>query len=320
MIILTGIITNKYLSLASIYKQSNMVNNFLVQRISKGTGSFFASASIAISILSTINLNSSRVLASFVNTLNVPSQAISEMNTITQRGYSVKSVVFPPNGAFGIVYGDNGYYPYLLPQQLVNNLSTINKQQKTINSIVFTPSGQWIVIFDGNGFYTSTNFPKDVDNKLVQINKQKLTINSVAFTPYGGWVIIYGNNRSYSNKIPQSLSNRIADINKANQIINNISFTNNGGWITIYNNGSNAAWDNIPPLLVDTIKKRYAESARLTSVAFAPNNGWVLFFNRLNTPEYQQLLNNQLTQSGKSFLERSQATQCQVSDCKYILK
>ncbi|MHC5674509.1 hypothetical protein [Nostoc sp.] len=73
MVTLTGTITNEYLNLASIYKQSNMVNNFLVQHISKGTGRFFASASIAISILSTIGLSSSRAWADSIYTTNIRS-------------------------------------------------------------------------------------------------------------------------------------------------------------------------------------------------------------------------------------------------------
>ncbi|MEH2131660.1 MAG: hypothetical protein V7K86_13690, partial [Nostoc sp.] len=277
MIILTGIITNKYLSLASIYKQNNMVNNFLVQHISKGTGRFFASASIAISILSTIGLSSSRVWADYVYTNNIPSLAQTDIQAINKQGASIDNVVFPLNGGFGIVYGTYGYYTSFLPQELLNDLSTINKQKLTINSIVFTPSGQWLVIYGKNGFYRSTNFPQDVTNALLQINKQNFTINSVAFTPYGGWVIIYGGNGSYQSQsnIPQALSNKIVDINKAKQTIKYITFTNNGEWIIIYDQGNsrgNAAfWSkNFPQQVITAINKIYADSGQITTIAFTP--------------------------------------------------
>jgi len=85
-----------------------MVNNFLVQHISKGNGRLFASASIAISILSTIGLSSSRVLADYVYTNNIPSLAQTKIQTISKQDRSIDNVVFPRNGGFGIVYGRYG--------------------------------------------------------------------------------------------------------------------------------------------------------------------------------------------------------------------
>ncbi|MBC6429873.1 hypothetical protein FM036_03035 [Nostoc sp. HG1] len=266
-----------------------MANNFLVQHISKGTGRFFASASIAISILSTIGLSSSPVWADSIYTTNIPSLAKTEIQTINKQGRSIGNVVFPPNGGFGIVYGNYGYSTSLLPRELLNALSTINKQKLTINSIVFTPSRQWIVIYGKNGFYRSTNFPQDVTNQLLQINKRNFTINSVAFTPYGGWVIIYGGSGYAYINIPPALSNKISDINKeAKKIIKYITFTNNGEWIIIYDkgnsNGNGAFWSkNFPQQVITTIKKIYADSGEITTIAFTSNNGWALSYDNFTT-------------------------------------
>ncbi|MEH1904965.1 MAG: serpin family protein [Nostoc sp.] len=75
-----------------------MANNFLIQHISKGTARFFASASIAIGILSTIGLSSSRAWADSFDTSNIPSLAQIDIQTINQQCSTINNVVvFPPN-------------------------------------------------------------------------------------------------------------------------------------------------------------------------------------------------------------------------------
>lgn len=270
-----------------------MSNNFLVRQILKTGSNFFVGASIVIGALCPIVLTSSRALAGYAYTNNIPTDAANEIKTLDNKGITPNTIAFTPDGGWVILYNKNSAAWNNIPPDAANAILTLNKQGSTINTIAFTPKGQWIIIYNGNGVHWSGNFPQDAANAILTINKQGKTIDCVAFTSTGEWVIIgnEGYNAYLSKNFPQVVSNEINSIlrRSVTQIfsIQSVVFAPNGGWGIIYNGGSNFTSSNIPQPLTYTINTELQFSQHPLVVAFTPKNGWVLEYGLvLYTPAY----------------------------------
>lgn len=263
-----------------------MSNNFLVRQILKAGSSFFVGASIAIGTLCPIVFTSSRALADYTYTSDIPTEAINIIQTLGSQGINSNTIAFTPAGEWVFLYGRNGAIGSKnFPGDAASVIQTLQKQNVLINTIAFTPKGEWVIIANNNVAIGSKNFPGDAASQLQTLQKQGSTINCVAFTPNGEWVIIANNGFSAygSNNLPQDVVNQIQTIlqnyavNSISYSIQRVAFAPNGGWAIIYNAGANTTSSNVPAL-ADTIKTNYPKGYHPLDIAFTPKNGWVLVY------------------------------------------
>ena len=258
-----------------------MSNNFVVRQIVKAGGSFFVGASIAIGTLCPIVLNSSRVLADDIYSLDIPTDAANEFKTLYNQGITPKTIAFTPDGGWVILYNNNEAAWNNIPQDAANVILALNKQGSTINTIAFAPNGGWVIIFDGNHYYPSGNFPQDALDGLNKTKSLYLTksINTIAFTPDGEWVIIFNGNGYYpsANFSPDAL-NELATLNKQGSTIKSVAFSSNGGFVILYDSNGYYITNNVPQGVANAIVTEANAGYNLTNIAFTSDNGWALLY------------------------------------------
>ena len=260
-----------------------MSNNLVRQTLKTGS-SFFVGALMAIGTLCPIVLNSSRALAGYSYTSDIPTEAGNDIQALDKQNIH-PTIAFTPTGEWVIIYNDNSAVGSKnFPGDAASEIQALEKGNILINTIAFTPKGEWVIIANNNVPIGSKNFPGDAASVLQTLQKQGSTIDCIAFTPNGEWVIIgnKGFNAYWSKNLPQDVSNEINTILQNYSIhgitytIQRVVFAPNGGWGIIYNGGSNFTSSNIPQELSDTIKTELNLSEHPLNIAFTPKNGWVL--------------------------------------------
>lgn len=265
--------------------EDDVSKNFLLRGFLKIGSYVVASASVAISVLFPIMLNSSKVLANGYYYNGTPVDINNALQDLFNKNDVLSLIAFAPNGGWVIINGSNGYTTSTnnpLRQDFIEELSALNKQGQSIDSIAFTPTGEWVIIYNsaGAGIAESQNLPQEVVTALSNIKAQTGVFIKISFSPNGGYVITYNRNSySVSSNISPEIVTYLSTIKKNNGDVNAVAFSPDGGCIIVYDDSDGFyTTQGIPQTLTSAIQnlQKNTPGSYVAHVSFTSSNGWTL--------------------------------------------
>ena len=128
----------------------------------------------------------------FSSNVNLP--ACVKLAELEQPGVDFKCAAFTPDGAWTILWNDNGNWTKgSVPPDAFNKMQEVIKGGSTLRSIAFGPGKAWVLMFDKAGVLFG-NVPSELAKVLDNAAKKSFTVSCVAFTgsdwiclSSGGW-------------------------------------------------------------------------------------------------------------------------------------
>lgn len=133
-----------------------------------------------------------------------PSGLVETIKKLNNDGEFIDDVQLTENGAWLVIYGDNGLVWNNIPSSLEQKIREYNNKGEVINSITFNDEGEWIVITDER-YCTSDG---DATDWLSNGEKQYGELWAACLTD-DGMVAVYEKGYQFLGNVPSSLKSSL---------------------------------------------------------------------------------------------------------------
>lgn len=133
-----------------------------------------------------------------------PSDLTETIKKLNSNNELIDDVQLTENGAWLVIYGDNGIIWNNIPSSLENKIKEYNSNGEVINSITFNDSGDWIIITDER--YCTSD--ADATDWLSNGEKQYGELWAACLTD-DGMVAVYEKGYQFTGNVPSNLKSAL---------------------------------------------------------------------------------------------------------------